>query len=158
MNLTLPIAILVVLFTILCVVFLSILAVNRLKSQAFRLARAYFEPPDPKTPAEFARTIDLIAARFSAHLSASIKASFMGDASVDAKMQKRVDQALAKDEVGQTSPLLGMALEAWPSLGGLVTKNSKYMPLVLNALKARGQNAGANGGGQAQLAPAKFNL
>ncbi|KKM23370.1 hypothetical protein LCGC14_1615900 [marine sediment metagenome] len=137
---------------------LLILAVYRRFSrekQAFiAVLQSYFEPHG-EDPSEFSKVINIVTDQFGVKMAQSLKSTFMGVQSVDAKNTARIEGAITKDAVSAGSPLLGVAMQSFPALAKLIAKNPALAGQAQTILAGLG-NPGSmpgNGDNRAEAAP-----
>ncbi len=128
-------------------------AFKRQKDAFFTTLRNYFESPDADTPSEFALVVAQISDRFSTDVMTKAKTTFMGVQSGEAKREKQVAGALAQDSIGLSSPMIGAALESFPALRKLISKNPAIAPLALSALSKLGSPGAGGNGEKSRAAP-----
>lgn len=119
-----------VLIAALVVLVLLVRAYNHEKRALLETLRLYFEPPDEETPSQFAQLTDAVGQQFSSKLITTLKASFMGMQSVDAKNQARLQGDLVQDLATQKNPMLGALLESFPAIQRRLAKNPSLTPVV----------------------------
>ena len=112
------------------VLFIGYTAYQREKREFIHSLRAYFESSNPDTPSQFAMLTEILSERFSQKLVNSLKSSFMGQQSVDAKNIQRLEGDLVQDLAGQQSPILGAILNSYPAVAKRLAKNPSLLPLV----------------------------
>lgn len=130
------------------------LYVDRQKRAFTSILQSYFEAPDSETPSQFALVTEAISERFAQKLVASLKSSFMGMQSVDAKNMARLEGDVMQDVAGQQNPMLGAILSSFPAVSKRLAKNPALYPLVQAAMAKLATGAGGatgksvgNGGG-----------
>lgn len=106
----------------------------------FNAVKLYFEPSTDDGISEFGKFIDAVGKSISGNLIASFKGQAMGEASGEAKRERLVEQAMAKDQLDQLNPLLSLATDATPALKKLFNKNP--MSLITAARMFKGSNFG----------------
>lgn len=119
-----------VLLSGLSVLVIAFLFYKREKQRVIRTIKAYFAPAAPDQLSEFARVTDAIAGQFASAAVSSIKGSFMGMQSVDARNIKRLEQDLTMDLVNNQSPAIGMMLEQFPGVKRRLMKNPELLPYI----------------------------
>jgi len=133
--------------------------VESIKKSVLTSVQAYFNPPDDKTPSEFAGTVNAIADVFITKAMASVKGTLMQQASVAARNSNKIEEAITTDIVGQASPLLGMAMELMPNLRKTVTKKPDLLnyaiPFISKLTNKNALPVSGNGHSDNQT---KFNL
>ena len=102
-------------------------------------------------PSEFAELVGVILDQAAAKNAQSLKGVFMGQNSVASKNAGKLDQAVTADMIGQQSPMLGMAMSAFPNLSKLVTKNPGALDMLASLIKGQGKGDGSDP--QQQLGP-----
>jgi len=115
----------------------------------------YFVAPDNDSPSKFGLTIDAVGKSIATNILGTMTAAKMGEASGEAKRERLVEQAIATDQLGETSPLLAMATQAMPSLKKLFAKNPAA---ILTAAKMfQGGNLGLKQRGAGNGSPVNIS-
>jgi hypothetical protein len=112
----------------------------------------YFEKQGEK-PSEFSNIVSMMADEFGVKVAASLKSTFMGVQSGDAKATQQVEAAMVEDGIAGQNPILGMILQSYPALAKKIMKNpalaSKAMELLGSpSLSKIGNHTGEPGGSQ----------
>ena len=131
------------LLTGLAVALANILLYLYLKRKIHRSLKLYFEPKSKDEPSEFFQVTDAIAKQVACHTMFFLKQTSAGVASGEARQEKALTGALVKDVAAQKHPLLGLALNQFPNLSKMVTKN----PDLLNQLGPLLEKMNIAGGG-----------
>tara|TARA_Y100000310_G_scaffold165377_1_gene165123 strand:+ start:1502 stop:1921 length:420 start_codon:yes stop_codon:yes gene_type:complete len=95
---------------------------------------AYFET-DGEQPSEFSNTVDIITHRMGLKMADSIKATFLGIQSGEARNMQKVTSAIEQDMLGQKSPILATA---YPMLSRILGKSPWLQPLAEQMLSRVG--------------------
>jgi len=114
-------------------------SLNRQKQALLLTLRLYFEPPDEETPSQFALLTDTLSQQLASKLIVTLKSSFMGMQSVDAKNQARLQGDLVQDLATQKNPMLGALLESFPAIQRRLAKNPSLTPVVEQMIARIGQ-------------------
>lgn len=120
---------------------------NREKQKFISQIRAFFESPNKETPSYFASVTDNIAGQFAYRLSTTLKATFMGVQSGEAKQGAKLQEALSLDLLTQKSPMAGAILTSFPAVQKLVKSNPALGEMAASMLANMGKNKGEGGGG-----------
>lgn len=132
-----------------CTSTVAVLVLNRLskrvKTYETSFAR-FFNAPDAETASEFGLMVEGIAKIFANELAIKVKASMMGNASVQARNVKAIEGALAMDAVESENPTLGKIMKALPNVADLVKKRPELAGLAQMVMSGIGAGKG-NGGG-----------
>jgi hypothetical protein len=131
---------------------------EKAKKALIASVKAYFEAPDEQTPSEFAGVVNAVADVFVTKAMASIKGSLMQQASVNSRNMKTLEEAAIIDVASQND-FIGTALETFPNLKKIVSKNPNLLNLAIPFI-SKMQNKSAipvsgNGNGSSQT---KFTL
>lgn len=128
----------------LIVTFIALLRYQREKQAFLEALKLYFEAPNAETPSQFALLTEVVSERFSQKMVASLKSSFMGMQSVDAKNVGRLESDLLQDVASQQNPALGAILGAYPAVARRLAKNPSLLPLVQNIMAKVGAGGTGN--------------
>jgi len=110
------------------------------------LFRSFVTSPDEKTPSPFAELVSNISDVFSRSVLAGAKTTFMGLQSGLVRGEKAVGADIAEDIISAKNPLLGAALDSFPSLRKTLRRNPKLIDIVAQRLldKSTPAPAGSN--------------
>lgn len=108
------------------------------KRELLLTLKLYFEPQDAETPSQFALLTEVVSERLAQKLVHTMKASFMGMQSVDAKNAGRLESDLLQDVASQQNPALGAILGAYPAVARRLAKNPSLLPLVQSLMSKVG--------------------
>lgn len=116
------------------------------------------EETDGESPSEFWKMVDQISGLVAGKAAMSMKATFMGVQSAEAKNEKRVEGAFMQDAMGMSHPLLGMAAK-FPAVTNLLKQNPNVASAVvkfLSGLIKSGQSGGDHEGELEEVSLNKF--
>lgn len=99
--------------------------------------RSFFNPPDEKTPSEFAQLTDMIADRFAMKVSESVKMTLLGLKSGISRSIQAEAQDQLEEKITEENPMAGAAA----SLLGRRSR-SKWLPVL--SFLAQGMGKGQN--------------
>ena len=136
--------------------FVAYRRISKEKEAFIAVLRLYFENRGDQ-PSEFAKFIDILTDQFGAKVSQSLKATFMGVQSVDAKNSAKIEGAITKDVAAAGSPLLGVAMQSFPALAKLIAKNPALAGQAQSILAGLGKPGTMPGNGESEAgAPAQY--
>lgn len=116
-----------------------------------RVAHIYFDPQGEK-PSEFFKFLDSLGAVIGAHTAQSLKSVFMSAQSADSKATKAVEGAMATDMIASQGGLLGAAVQSFPALQQLISKNPGWLPIAQKLMAKSGAGlSGVPGNGDTKV-------
>jgi len=92
--------------------------------------KAYFESPDADTPSEFNNLLNAFGDILGAAILKHAKMSALGQASVNSRIEKKVESTMVKDMIGQANPMLAGIIKMFPGVEKLIDKNPGWAPIV----------------------------
>ena len=126
----------VIICQLLPLVFVLIL-IKRLASWLSKNARSFFEPNAAGSQSPFADTVDQIAARFGAAITASLKGFLMAENSAVVRQGK----AVARQEIMASNPMLSGLAAFAPGLINKFAKNPEALQAVMSLFNRGGGTA-----------------
>lgn len=96
--------------------------------------RAFITPESEGKPSPLANITQVTADMVGRAISASLKATFMGKASVISKNEAKVDNDIVMDSIGLANPLISTLLGNFPSLKKTLTRNPALLDIALQKL------------------------
>ena len=135
------------------VILSNILLLFFIKNRIIRTLKLYLEAPNADTPSQLALFSNDIAQQFASNLLQGLKMTELGLKRGSQKQEEAVQAAIVTDLATAKSPMLGMALKAFPNLATLAGKNKEIANLAMAALQGmnkggsdQGNTGGGNGG------------
>ena len=108
----------------------------------------FFSAGDGDMPSRFHQAVDSVGQVIGDRLQTQMEARLMATKSHDARALNLLSEDVAVDQASQESPLLGMALEAFPSVRKRLAKNpialQMLAPMLANIVK-KDSRAGSDG-------------
>jgi hypothetical protein len=127
-------------------VFYAKIEVNREKQRIIGTLKLYFESQDGQ-PSEFGKFVDTAAQMLATRVVASFKASAMGEASVLAKNEAKIEGAITQDMFNSEHPMMGMLLSQLPGLRKILQKQPHLAEMAARALASKIPSIGGFPGG-----------
>jgi hypothetical protein len=122
----------VTVLTVVQLVFITKL--NRIKADIID----FITPDEDGQPSKLGQMAAGLGDHIASKTVENAKTTLMGYKSGQARQEKAVEAAFAKDMIGMQSPLAGAALQAFPSLQKLIEKNPAMADLVMSKLGSQG--------------------
>lgn len=120
----------------------AVLAVFLLKLRGvYRDILSFITPENAGDESELSRLVKPVLNEFASKIVDNAKVTLMGYKSGQARADKAVEAAMAKDLINLKSPLAGAALGAFPFLQKLIDRNPGLAGAALEKLGSLGRNS-----------------